>query len=145
MERALSEDMPVMDGWQFLARQTEDAALAAIPVVVLSASSDGAKASRFPSIAGRFRMVAYYPLPEQTEEEKAWVLEVLVSSVCYRHEEARKAREQAAERRYDANFWRGEAAQLRAEARLLREQSRQLRQSARTPEVNGRAERALIP
>ncbi len=33
--------MPVMNGWQFRAKQLQDPALAGIPVIVMSASDDG--------------------------------------------------------------------------------------------------------
>jgi CheY-like chemotaxis protein len=38
--------MPVMDGWTFLAHQRNDAALAVIPVIVLSAGASGAVGGR---------------------------------------------------------------------------------------------------
>ena len=38
--------MPIMNGWEFLEAQREDAKLAAIPVVVVSAAGDKAKSAK---------------------------------------------------------------------------------------------------
>jgi two-component system response regulator MprA len=47
--------MPVMDGREFLARQQKDAALRQIPVIVLSAQADAARAAAQLNAAGYLR------------------------------------------------------------------------------------------
>jgi len=47
--------MPVMDGWQFRAAQSADPALAAIPVVLVSADVGVAKAAEQLAVAGWLR------------------------------------------------------------------------------------------
>ena len=44
--------MPIMDGWAFRAEQQRDPALAAIPVVMLTASTNGDKNARDLGVAG---------------------------------------------------------------------------------------------
>ncbi|AKF09724.1 response regulator [Sandaracinus amylolyticus] len=47
--------MPIVDGWQFRAMQENDATLAGIPVVVLSAHADGPTAAQRMRAAGFVR------------------------------------------------------------------------------------------
>lgn len=47
----LDLEMPVMNGWDFRARQLADARLAQIPVVIVTANDRGLEA-RFPGVAG---------------------------------------------------------------------------------------------
>jgi CheY-like chemotaxis protein len=53
--------MPIMDGWQFRREQTQDAALSAIPVVVLSADGNGQQK------AAALRAAGYLQKPVEVE------------------------------------------------------------------------------
>src|SRR5262249_51928943 len=57
----LDLEMPVLDGWEFRARQRESPALASIPVILLSAA-DG-----LPRTAACLGVAGYFPKPVEFE------------------------------------------------------------------------------
>lgn len=61
--------MPVMSGWEFRERQLQDARLASIPVMILTASANA------PRNAARLGVDAYQAKPLQLEALVAWIRE----------------------------------------------------------------------
>jgi CheY-like chemotaxis protein len=53
----LDLSMPVMDGWEFRARQRQSPSLASIPVILLSAEDD------LPRLATSLGVASYFPKP----------------------------------------------------------------------------------
>jgi CheY-like chemotaxis protein len=57
----LDLSMPVMDGWEFLARQRRSPSLAHVPVILVSAEGD------LPRLAASLGVAGYFPKPVEAD------------------------------------------------------------------------------